>query len=144
MSRIFLMLSVAALLSFGATPQKSALDKATLEAYVRHLMVYGPQIQIKVDDAKPSSLPGFLQVTIHASAGQAKQDLIFFVSKDGQKIVQGTVYDVANNPFKEDLDKLKTDMQPAIGKSGAPVVLVEFSDFQCSFCKQEAQVLRQN
>jgi protein-disulfide isomerase len=138
------MLSVAALLSFGATPQKTALDKATLEAYVRHLMVYGPQIQIAVGDPKPSPLPGFIEVKVHASAGQAKQDLLFYVSKDGQKIVQGNVYDVKNNPFKDDLDKLKTDGQPAMGKSGAAVVLVEFTDFQCPYCKQEAQVLRQN
>jgi len=138
------MLSVAAWLCFGATPQKTALDKATLEAYVRHLMVYGPQIQISVGDPKPSPLPGFVEVKVHASAGQAKQDLLFYVSKDGQKIVQGNVYDVKNNPFKDDLDKLKTDGQPAIGKPGAPVVVVEFTDFQCPYCKQEAQVLRQN
>src|SRR5947209_2243544 len=150
MSRTFLMLSVAALtcfaalLSFGATPQKTFLDKPTLEAYVRHLMVYGPQIQMSVGDPTPSPLPGFMQVTIHATAGQAKQDLIFYVSKDGQKIVQGSVYDVKNNPFKDDLDKLKVESQPSFGKAGAPVVLVEFSDFQCAYCKQEAQVLRQN
>jgi protein-disulfide isomerase len=144
MYRTFLMLSVAAYLCFGATPQKTALDKPTLEAYIRHLMVYGNQIAIAIDDPKPSPLPGFVQFTVHASAGQAKQDLIFYVSKDGQKIVQGNVYDVKNNPFKEDLDKLKTELQPSFGKSGAPVVLVEFSDFECAYCKQEAQVLRQN
>ena len=138
------MLSVAAWLCYAATPQKTALDKATLEAYVRHLMVYGPQIAITVGDPKPSPMPGFMQVTVHASAGQAKQDLTFYVSKDGQKIVQGNVYDVKNNPFKTDLDKLKTELQPGMGKSGAAVVLVEFTDFQCPYCKQEAQVLRQN
>jgi len=144
MLRTFLLLSVAILLSFGAEPQKSALDKATMAAYVRHLMVYGPQIALVVDNPKPSSIPGFLQVDVHASMNQARQDLTFYVSKDGQKILQGTVYDVKNNPFKEDLDKLKTELQPGFGKTGAPVVLVEFSDFQCAYCKQEAQVLRQN
>jgi hypothetical protein len=83
MYRTFLMLSVAAYLCFGATPQKTALDKPTLEAYIRHLMVYGNQIAIAIDDPKPSPLPGFVQFTVHASAGQAKQDLIFSVSKDG-------------------------------------------------------------
>jgi protein-disulfide isomerase len=133
-----------AFLCSAAEPQKSALDKATLAAYVRHLMVYGPQITVTIDNPKPSSIPGFLQVDVHASMNQAKQDLIFYVSKDGQKILQGTVYDVKNNPFKEDLDKLKTELQPGFGKQGAPVVLIEFSDFECAYCKQEAQVLRQN
>ncbi len=147
MLRTFLSLSVATLVPwqlFGAEPQKSALDKATMAAYVRHLMVYGAQITIAVDNPKPCSIPGFLQVDVHASMNQAKQDLTFYVSKDGQKILQGNVYDVKNNPFKEDLDKLKTDLQPGFGKAGAPVVLVEFSDFQCAYCKQEAQLLRQN
>src|SRR5262249_52162955 len=66
------------------------------------------------------------------------------VSKDGQKILQGSVYDINNNPFKSDLDKLKTEFEPSIGTPGAPVVLVEFSDFQCPYCKEEATMLRQN
>jgi protein-disulfide isomerase len=123
---------------------KSALDKPTLEAYVRHLFIYSPQIQVQVDDPKPSALPGFFEVTVRASAGQAHQESLFYVSKDGQKIIQGAMYDVNQNPFKADLDKLKTDLQPSFGTPGAPVVLVEFSDFQCTYCKQEAKVLRDN
>ena len=142
------MLSAAAVLclvSAGETPQKkSALDKATLEAYVRHLMVYGPQIAISIDAPKPSPLPGFVEMGVHASAGQAHQDLLFYVSKDGQKIVQGNVFDVAQNPFKDDLDKLKTELQPSFGTPGAPVVLVEFSDFECPYCKQQAEAVKQN
>jgi protein-disulfide isomerase len=59
-------------------------------------------------------------------------------------VVQGSLYDIGQNPFKNDLDKLKTDLQPSFGTPGAPVVLVEFSDFECPMCKEEAKTLRDN
>lgn len=127
-----------------ADTKASALNKATLEAYVRHLSVWGPQIKVEVGDPKPSPLPGMVEVKVHASAGAASQDEILYVSKDGQKIMRGVVFDVKENPFKADLDKLKTDLQPSFGTPGAPVVLVLFSDFQCPYCKEEAKVLRTN
>jgi len=123
---------------------KSALNKATLESYVRHLFVWGPQIKVAVGDPKPSAVPGMVEVNVHATSGNASDDKLFYISKDGQKIMLGTVFDVAQNPFKTDLDKLKTEFQPSFGTPGAPVVLVVFSDFQCSFCKQEAKMLRTN
>jgi protein-disulfide isomerase len=135
-----LLLSVAQ----PAVDKKSALDKPTLEAYVRHLFVWGSQIKVDISDPKPAPLPGMLEVNVHASAGNASQDLLFYISKDGQKIVQGSVFDVKENPFKADLDKLKTDLQPSFGTPGAPVVLVLFSDFQCPYCKEEAKMLRSN
>jgi len=127
-----------------AADKKSAFDKATLEAYVRHLFVWGPQIKVEISDAKTAALPGMMEVNVRASAGNATQDELFYISKDGQKILRGTVFDVKDNPFKGDLDKLKTDLQPNFGTSGAPVVLVLFSDFQCPYCKEEAKMLRGN
>jgi protein-disulfide isomerase len=58
--------------------------------------------------------------------------------------MQANVWDIATNPFKPQLDKLKTEFQPSFGTPGATVVLVLFSDFQCPFCKEEANTLRQN
>ena len=127
------------------TAGKSALDKPTMEAYARHLWVLGPEFTVKVDDPKPSEqLPGFKEVTIHLAQGTASQDMALLVSNDGSRIVQGSGYNVNFNPFKPDLDKLKTQFQPSQGTPGASVVLVEFSDMQCPHCKIQADLLKQN
>jgi protein-disulfide isomerase len=124
--------------------KKSALDKATLEAYIRHLYVMDSRIAVKISDPIPSDVPGFMEMNASASMGPQSQTFKFLISKDGSKILQASVYDVNNNPFKPDLDKLKTTGAPNFGTAGAPVVLVEFSDFQCPYCKAEAQELRKN
>ncbi len=147
MHRLILLASLALTFAFGQTPPaapKSAFDKKALESYVRHLFVLAPQIAVTVGDPGPSDLPGFSKVMVRGTAGAASKDWEFLISKDGQKMLQGAVYDVAKNPFKPEIDKLKTEGQPSYGTPGAPVVIVEFSDFQCSFCKQQAKTLHDN
>jgi len=142
---IGLLALAAVLIGQAQSPKKSALDKPTLEAYVRHIFVMDSSIAVQVSDPKPSQeMPGFFDVTVHASKGAAAQDFQFYVSKDGSRVVQGTVFDIAHNPFKGELDKLKNEGAPGIGTSGAPVAIVEFSDFECPFCKEEAKLLRDN
>jgi protein-disulfide isomerase len=133
--------------AFGQTKpaDKSALDKATLEAYLRNVELFLPEVSAKIDDAKPSTeLPGFFDVWVHWSMKGATKDEIFYVSKDGHSVIRGDVFNINKNPFQPNLDKLKTDQQPAFGAAGAPVSLIVFSDFQCPVCKEEAQILREN
>jgi len=137
-------LAIAALcllpLSAQVTPkpeQKTAFDKPTLEAYIRHLLAVMSEVQVKIDDPKPSSIPDMKLVDVHFTYGNRSQDETFYVSKDGQHVFRGFVYEVNENPFKADLDKLKTDLAPSYGAPGAPVVLVAFSDFECPNCKEE-------
>ena len=142
---LFAVLVTAALWSAEKAPaKKSALDKATLEAYVRHLFVWSPQIKVEIGEPKASPLLGFEEVKVHASAGEATADETLYISKDGQKILRGNVFDVKQNPFKGQLDKLHTELQPSFGTPGAPVVVVLFSDFECPYCKEEAKSLRSN
>jgi len=158
MSRSLSVIALAVALGFGAsavaqtpaapkppeTKKKSALDKAVLEAWARHLLVMDSRISVTVSDPQPAPIPGFVEETLHATLGDRSQDFVFYISKDGSKILQGTVWDVGLNPFKKDLDRLNTAFQPSMGTPGATVVLVEFSDFECPYCKEEAKMLRDN
>lgn len=143
-----LALAATALLAQTPAPKtqaaaKPVIDKAKLEAYIRHLFVWPPPIEVTVGDPEPGPMPGFYEVKIRGSQGQASQEETFYVSQDGKKIIRGTVFDANQNPFQSDLDKIKTEFQPSIGTQGAPVVLVEFSDFECPYCRQQAKMLRE-
>jgi protein-disulfide isomerase len=147
MRRVFFPLLAALLAGFalsGAETQKTAFDKPTLEAYLRHLFVLPAQLTVTVNDPKPSPFTGFKEVRVRISQGPQFQDVVLYVSNDGKQIVQGSFFDIAKNPFKPDLDKLKTQGAPALGTAGAPVAIVVFSDLQCPHCKGEAEMLRQN
>src|ERR1700686_1602418 len=106
----FVMAAVLCLSLLSAQEKpKSALDKAQLEAYVRHLLAVIPEVQIKIDDPKPAAVSDLLKVEVHFTYGTRSQDETYFVTKDGKHIVRGVIFDIAKNPFQEELDKLKTD-----------------------------------
>lgn len=138
---------ITALVAAGVAAQpkpKSAFDKATFEAYVRHLNLFVPQVKVAVGDPTAGALPGFKEVKVQASMGEQRLDQVYFISDDGQRIVEGRVFDINQSPFAEDLAKLKTEYQPSMGTPGAPVVIVLFSDFECHYCREESKQLREN
>lgn len=145
--RFLLVVYMTCTLGFGqapATKKKSFLDKPTLEAYVRHLFVWPAQITVSISDPIPSAVDGMMEITVIGSMGAASQSNMFFVSKNGETVVQGVAFSVNANPFKENIDKIKTAFAPGIGKTGAPVVVAIYSDFQCPHCREEAKMLRTN
>jgi protein-disulfide isomerase len=127
----------------AAPAKKSALDKKTLEEYIRHLELWPDYIQVAIADPRPAALDGFSEFAVRASVGERFQENTYLVSKDGRRILKGKVYDVADNPFRPELNKLKPEFSPSLGTPGATVVIVLFSDFQCQYCKEEGKMLRQ-
>jgi protein-disulfide isomerase len=115
-----------------------------MEVWIRHLFVWPAPIEVTIGDPKPGPMSDLYEVKVRGVSGAQMQEETFYVSKDGQKIIRGTIYDASQNPFKPELDKIKTEMRPAFGTPGAPVVIAEFSDFECPFCKEEAKSLRDN
>jgi len=162
LSRLIPIAAVALLAAFAQTPapakkapakaapaaaktnQPSAFDKPTLEAYVRHLLLWNPKVEIKVGDPEPSPIKGLKKVTVTGSYQTTTVDEVFYISDDGKKIIRGNIFDIALSPFDEQVKKLKTDLSPSLGTPGAKVVIVVFTDYQCPHCKEEAKSLRDN
>jgi protein-disulfide isomerase len=150
---LLVILAIAACLALAAQkPVKpapkpsgpSALDKATLEVWIRHYFVWPAPIQIDIEEPKPGPLSNLYAVKVRGTMGTQMQEETFYISKDGKEIIRGTAFDTAQNPFKPELDLIKTEMRPSFGTPGAPVVIAEFSDFECPYCKEEAKALRDN
>jgi protein-disulfide isomerase len=140
-----LFLSLLAVLSAQEKPKSTApLDKVRLEAYVRHLLAVIPEVQVKIDDPKSAGTSDLQEVDVHFTYQGRSQDETFYITKDGQHIVRGVVYNLGQNPFQEDLEKLKTSGAPSFGPAMAPITLIEFGDFECPNCKEEAKTLREN
>lgn len=73
--------------------KKSALEKPTLEVFLRHLLAWVPPIEVALSDPKPSdALPGFFNVHAKATLGGRSAEEDVLISKDGQKILRGSVY----------------------------------------------------
>jgi protein-disulfide isomerase len=123
----------------GAAP--TPLQK-TVEAYLRHLYAFGPEVQLTVSAPKESEVPGLLETTVDLKEGENSQTAKFYVSKDGKYLVRGEISDLSKDPLAENRARIKMKDAPSLGDAKATVTLVEFSDFECPVCRSLHDVLR--
>jgi protein-disulfide isomerase len=123
----------------GAPP--TALQRS-VEAYLRNLYAFGPNVQLTVSVPKDSEVPGLLETTIDLKDGENSQSAKFYLSKDGKYLVRGEISDLSKDPLAETRALIQMKEAPSLSDPRAPVTLVEFSDFECPVCRSLHDVLR--
>ena len=125
--------------SEAGTPTQA---QKNIEAYLRNLYAFGPDVKILVGSLKESVVEGILETSIDVTIGENKENAKFYVSKDGRFLIRGELSDMTKDPLAENLAQIRTTDAPALGDPKAPVTIVEYSDFQCPVCRSLHDTLR--
>jgi protein-disulfide isomerase len=128
----------------GSNPSSAASSatQKSIEAYLRNLYAFGPDIQVTIGAPKESGIEGLLEVNINVLMGETKEAAKFYVSKDGRYLIRGDVSDMSKDPLVENRARIEMKNAPTLGDAKAPVTLVEYSDFECPVCRSLHDVLR--
>jgi protein-disulfide isomerase len=97
---------------------------------------------INTKDFKDTGIAGLKKGSVGGG-----QQIPLFVSTDGKYMILGTpglgsdILDSTIDPHKETLEKISLEGTPTKGTENAPITVVEYSDFQCPFCKRGKDML---
>lgn len=129
-----------------ATPSPTTADvsqtQKSIEAYLRNLYAFGPDVKLVVGPLKDSPVEGMLETNIDVTIGENKEKAKFYVSKDGRFLFRGELSDMIKDPLAENLAQIRLTDAPALGDPKAPVTIVEYSDFECPVCRSLHDTLR--
>jgi protein-disulfide isomerase len=151
--RLAFILSLSAIVPGAQAQQAPSTTAATttvapsptqknIEAYLRHLYAFGPDVRLVVGSPKQTSIEGLLEATVDLTIDDNKQSVTFYVSKDGKFLFRGEMSDMTKDPLAENRAQIQMKDAPSMGDPNAAVTLVEYSDFECPVCRSLHDVLR--
>jgi len=123
--------------------QEEKIVQVAIEV-VRTQMRIPKDMGVKFLEKKESPIPGFYSVKLLISPPDREIPLVVYVDKEGEKVIIGNLFIKGENvtrkeagepkPRKIDMGQLEIDKSPFRGPAEARVTIVEFSNFQCSYC----------
>ena len=125
----------------SAPAEQTPLQKS-IEAYLRNLYAFGPDVQLTVSAPKETPISGLLETSVSVKTGEGSEDAKFYVSKDGKYLIRGDVSELAKDPLAQNRALIDMKNAPSLGDPKATITVVEYSDFECPVCRSLHDVMR--
>jgi protein-disulfide isomerase len=123
------------------TPAK----QAELSAYVAKRSHFSTASQFTLLESAPANDACFWR--LHYRDSVSKSEITVYLTPDG-KYLAPSLYDLSVDPLAEERAAAEKRMKafevggpPTLGAPNAPITIVEFSDFQCPYCKRMTDAL---
>lgn len=158
---ILMLILFSGLVLFAQGPTKEDATKAieAIKAWVASQNPNSPwaKVEFEFDKVEVAEIPGLLKARFYAPQGDQKVPVVIYFSKDGKYAFLGTVVDLVAKtnltqqyagqakvqPSNIDMSKINLNDGARIGDLNAPVKIIEYSDFQCPFCKRVAPTIKE-
>lgn len=102
----------------------------------KHIIINLAKI-VNLGELEKSKINGFNEGKIDL----AVNPLPILVSEDGSQLIVGEILDSSVDPRQEVISNIQFDNVPFKGEKDAKITVVEYSDFQCPYCKSASDAI---
>lgn len=133
------------LASRGLGPDASAqADRPmSLELFLRRFLGLPAAVKVTMGQPRPGPVAGLELVPVTLGEPPRMQTVDVLRSTDGRYVGLAPLIDTRVDPFAEVAGRLDLEQRPSRGNAGALVTIVEYSDFQCPFCRRMSPVVEE-
>lgn len=147
-----LLILCTSLLSAQEPTQETA--KQAMETLKSLNTQWGP-VNFEFDTMEPSPLPNFMQARFYVKQQDKLLPVVVYISKDSKYLFLGQLIQLVEKKNLTldfagmekytpiDISKIDLNNGARIGNLNAPVKIIEYSDFQCPFCKKAASTVKE-